>query len=651
VPDAGADPKASEAREQTRRPPLLPLETPEPVVFPRVGFEAVLRCHDQLVDGACRPLRDQLRKILDPTGEAHLAAWLLPVAGGKTYRLGVGDRVNLARTLAPFPGIVRALLAPKDREDLPFVVLWDPLVSLHRLSLTGVDEPGAKLHVEVSRRSVVVEPAVQTHAATPGFRVTRWLDVERLPRYAWVAEPPARPTYRQLVDRAWALYEPLVSKEIAARLSADPESLPTVLFASSRIEGDVLRVRDLRSSPPETAGLASVEQALRSAPPHAIPVCLALEGFVHLRWLPRRGHERASLPAELTRRRATDEPLDEDETAERLWEVEAVEPRCLKLFEPLGDSPLVDDADTEASVVEIRRLVSSSAAELARQIAAAGFDPAKEQARGPGVRQEVVLALRRTRLTDAESPPSRARPIDHGDVRLTEAAEALAREGKVVAAYRHGTDGRRIHVAFRVATLGAVRRACETIRRIRDEFEGEDVPFELGAALRATGASNAETGIDVTFDLTSFSFTLSSDEVLRRMAIAGKCLDQPRDSLRRPGAPDEGPPRVVLRTIPRDYLRRWVRAFTRPDLRPVAAVLTERGARVRVAAHGLAGLKRMTASLERSNAALGRDGRAYEIVARVAWDDELGAWPEWCTFDLTLRRRADVSGRDAALED
>jgi hypothetical protein len=365
---------------------------PEPIAFPRAAYTAALAHHAELLALHQDSLLFQARTF-GPRDQPPLAfidqlAGLIEVRRDSTQVLVV-RRAQLVAELPDYRGVVRALHLNPGAWRLRVVVLAEGVVSLHTLE---VDRSGAARgpspRLVVVARDVVVEPSQQKHRREGPWTITRWATPDG-PRYAWVPTPAEPPSGEEAIDRALALYGVEVRRRVWDFMRRGyGASDAFVQLMSSELLGDSIGVIPRRNHIALTALRPTISRAIDAdTRPGWVPLFFHGSRWMGLRWIEVRAAGEEP-PADVVQARHSLHLVPDAKAAAPETEAVPSAPRA-----KLSDAELLDAIFQMGVDDAVDRLVTLTDAELDREIADAGFDPAAERATGPGLRERVVRAL------------------------------------------------------------------------------------------------------------------------------------------------------------------------------------------------------------------------------------------------------------------
>jgi hypothetical protein len=396
---------------------------PEPLVFPRQPYAEALDVHAQLLaryEGVILSKAQEEGTDDDPfCFLSEKAGTIIPRPKG--VAVDVLPRPHAATMMRKYHGILRELFLDRGALRFPVVVLARGVISLHTLA---IEDPRGTPRLVVVSRNDVMEPQKQEHREEGPWIITRWVAHDREPRYAWRPTPVEPASREEAIDRVLALRGALLQEEVEAFLRSGKSPGETFAYMKSGVLGDSCSVSARLGRCPLTWRYPKIEQVLATpADPRYVTVFLDGHEWGALWWMdPHATEGGAAPPPRIVESRAwsmtddvdTDDGLpsddDDDDDDEAPPEAppatpqpgpaapgpaqpEAPPPAPEKPRRQLSAMEMVEALDRLGIDFEVERLVKLTKEQLDREIAEAGFDPALEREKGPGVREQVVLAM------------------------------------------------------------------------------------------------------------------------------------------------------------------------------------------------------------------------------------------------------------------
>ena len=329
----------------------------------------------------------------------HYAGRIVQGLDGRMEKVDVIHRPRMTRYFRAYRGIAGHLLQWPGSFGLYVVVAVGDAISLHMMRIE-------RERLVPEGKALVFEPTVQMHrkSGLGPLLVTRWVGPDQEARFGWAAIPSNPASPEEALGRLIARYETRVLEETRAWLRPDTTDPLVVLRSDS--QGDSLNHLGRQLAFVALTGYPGILEALARGPQAGrVPVVAEMDLHACLRWLDLDAAGAAApgtadlieefhWPPEI--------PTEGEETAEADEPYESwidFGPRAPR--KPTA-SEVLREIERSSCFYEVDQYLGSmSDDELDRAIAAVGFDPKAERARGAGVREKVIEAIADARL-DAE---------------------------------------------------------------------------------------------------------------------------------------------------------------------------------------------------------------------------------------------------------
>ncbi len=383
--------------------PAWTITLPSPLAFPREPFAAALAEHPRLLQEHAERLLLLTREFATSHSPhipaVDLAAVVVARPDAKD-EVRVEHRGDTAHYVANYRGVLRPLLVRSEDPQLPIVVIACGAISLHVARIApAIHGDGAPHRLALDPASLAVEPLEQEHR-TSGLGpllVTRWMHPDREARYAWVTIPPEPETDEEAADRVLEHHGPLAQERLRAFLSVNARTIkPIVIVMSIPEYGDGIHVTAADELSSMREGFPDIVNAIDAHRDDAyVPILIFMGKKAALRWTARRdGLDGQEPPRIVESLRLPAKPLpDEAGAADAVPKAKPRRQRSpAELWEALERIGCFDEVNL--------RLGGMTLEQLDGEIANVGFDPKKESAQGPGIRESVLNAIVDRRLTD-----------------------------------------------------------------------------------------------------------------------------------------------------------------------------------------------------------------------------------------------------------
>jgi hypothetical protein len=382
---------------------LRSITLPAPLPFRRDGYADVLAEHARLLTEHAGRLHTAARTFLRDDEELdmadHYAGRIVQGLDGRLEKVDVIHRPSMIRYFRAYRGIAGQLLLRPGSYGLYVVVAVGDAVSVHETRME-------RDKLIPAGKALVVEPAVQMHrkSGLGPLLVTRWLGPDQEARFGWVPIPSRPASPEEGLARLHARYETRVLEETRARLRPDTTDPLVVLRSDS--QGDSLNHLGRNLAFVALTGYPGILEALaQGKQPGRVPVVADMGMHACLRWLDLDPvGTTAPGSAELVEafRWPPEIPTDGGEETEEEEDYESWIDFGPRAPRKPSAAEVLREIERSACFGEVDQYLGAmSDEELDRAIAAAGFDPKAERARGAGVREKVVAAILDARL-DAE---------------------------------------------------------------------------------------------------------------------------------------------------------------------------------------------------------------------------------------------------------
>jgi hypothetical protein len=383
--------------------PAWTITLPAPLAFPREPFAAALAEHARLLQEHAERLlllsRELATSQYPPLPVVDLAA-VIAARPDAEAEVRVEQRGDIAHYVAHYRGVLRPLLFRSEAPQLPIVVIARGAISLHVATIApAICGDRAPHRLVVDPACLAVEPLVQEHRTSDlgPLLVTRWMHPDREARYAWVTIPPEPESDEEATDRVLGHYGPLAQERLRTFLSVNARAVkPIVLVMSVPDYGDGVHVTgadELSSMRDEFPAILHAIDAHRDE--EYVPVLVFMGKKAALRWTARReGLDRQEPPHLVESLRLPAKPLpDEAGASDAVPNAKAPRRRSdREVWEAIERMACFDEVDS--------RLGSMTQEQLDGEIAKVGFDPKKESAQGPGLRESILNAIVVRQLKD-----------------------------------------------------------------------------------------------------------------------------------------------------------------------------------------------------------------------------------------------------------